>query len=157
MYDGGLVKFNTTALPTVGKAVASLLSLPVTSSDAQPSLTDFKNTFAYVRSFHTSQREILDAVQVATDTSDAEWTIEQQDGAAFIQGGVERVKNGDFFGAVDILYGSHFVDGWGGSFEDKKKLNEVLQLPKEDLTETVTEVVRGAGRSESKRGDTGRV
>jgi len=61
LLNGGIAKFNTTNLATVGLAVARILSLPIASASGA-SLSDFGNRFIYISSFLTSQREILDVV-----------------------------------------------------------------------------------------------
>ena len=145
LYDKGNTKFNTTTRGTVGLAVARLLSLPVTG---HPSLSDYKNSFVYVSSFHTSQREILTAVQKATSTSDADWIIQQKDAQQYIDGGAQALKQGDFMsGMTALLYGHHFKAGLGGDFESTKgTANKLLGLPEqEDIEEVTAQVVKSIG------------
>jgi hypothetical protein len=143
LYDDGVVKFNTTTLKTVGRAVAAVLSLPVTESSAdKPSLSMYRNQFLYISSFHVSQRDLLDAVEKVTDTKDSDWKIEKKSAQAFIDEGHERVQKGDFYGTVNILYGSHFKEGLGGDFSSAKgTANAVFGLPEEDLVEETRTVV----------------
>ena len=135
------MRFDTTTKATVGTAVANLLSLPVTSSTG-PSLSDYKNSFVYVNSFNTSQREILNAVQKSTDTTDSDWNISHKSGQAYIDEGSAMLKQGDMYGMINILYGHHFVEGLGGNFSTSRKVaNEALGLSKEDLEETTKRIV----------------
>jgi hypothetical protein len=71
LLGGGTAKFNTTNLATVALAIAHLMSLPVISQSGA-SLSDHGNRFVYIRSFHTTQREILSAVRRVTNISGAD-------------------------------------------------------------------------------------
>jgi len=142
LLSGGTAKFNTTNLPTVGLAVARLLSLPIESTDGGASLSDFANRFVYIRSFLISQREILSAVQRVTGTTDADWTIEHIDAQEFMDQGAEKLAKGDFMGTVNLLYGSTMKEGAGGNYESVRGVsNGVLRLPEEDLDESVKSIV----------------
>lgn len=68
--------------------------------------------------------------------------------------GFEKFGKGDMSGMIPMIYGSHFVEGLGGSFEGKKeKLNDVVEgLPREDLVE-VTRRLIGEMEAETKKGD----
>jgi hypothetical protein len=139
LLDGGKAMFNTTNLPTVGLAVARLLGLPVTSTSG-PSLSDFGNKFVYIRSFLTSQREILDAVQKLTKTTDADWSITHVGGSAWIDEGPAKIARGDFTGMYNIVYGITMTEGRGGNYEATRGVsNAVLGLPEENLEETLKE------------------
>jgi hypothetical protein len=142
LLSGGTAKFNTTNLATVGLAIARILSLPVTSSSTA-SLSEFGNRFVYVRSFFTSQREILDAVQKVTKTTDADWTITHVDGQAFIDEGPAKLAKGDFSGMLNLVYGNAMTEGHGGDFERTRGVsNGVLGLPEESLEDAVRDLVQ---------------
>jgi hypothetical protein len=68
LYSGGNTRFNTTNMSTVGRAVASLLTSPITSQSGA-SLSDYENGYVYISSFLTTQREILAACQRVSNTS----------------------------------------------------------------------------------------
>ena len=141
LYDEGTVKFSTTTLPTVGKAVASLLALPVESSTG-PALSNYKNKFVYISSFYTSQREILDAVETATGTTDSNWKIEKKSVQEHIDDGWKRFQVGDFLAIANVIYGYHFKEGMGGDFvATKGTATEILGLPKEDIVKVTRGVV----------------
>ena len=141
LLDSGTAKFNTTNLATVGLAVARLLSLPVTS-DSFSSLSDFGNKFVYISSFLISQREILDLVQKLTQTTDADWSITHIDGQAWIDDGPAKIARGDNTGVFNIAFGNMMTEGLGGNYETTKGVsNAVLGLPKENLEETLKEVI----------------
>jgi hypothetical protein len=135
IYNGGNTKFNTTNMATVGKAVASLLSLPKTA-EGKPSLSEYANKFIYISSFLNSQREILSAVQHVTKTPVSDWTVEEGSAERWIEEGKERMAKGDFYGAVNTLYGQLFIEGSGSNYQNKVA-NEVLGLPKEDLQRSI--------------------
>lgn len=140
LYDEGTTRFNTTLIPTVGLAVARLLSLPV-ESNSGPSLSNYANKFIYISSFHTTQREILKAVQKVTNTTDSDWNINKASAQAWIDEGNEKLAKGDFEGMINLLYGGILKEGLGGDFEATRGIsNEVLGLPKEDIVEVVKEV-----------------
>ncbi|KPI45451.1 uncharacterized protein AB675_536 [Cyphellophora attinorum] len=141
LYDDGKVKFNTTTWHMVGAGVAALLSLPV--SGHSPTLSDYANKFVYLSSFHIGQRDILDAAQAATGTTEKDWTIEQKDAQSYTDDGFAKMSRGDISGIVPMIYGSHFIEGLGGSYEGKKQtLNNVVGgLPKEDIVEVTKRLI----------------
>lgn len=137
LLSGGTAKFNTTNLATVALAIARLMSLPVISHSGV-SLSDHGNRFVYVRSFHTTQREILSAVQRVTNTTDADWEISYTEVQAFIDEGAVRMAEGDYMGMANVLYGYTMKEGAGGDYESVRGVsNELLGLPEEDLDESV--------------------
>lgn len=53
------------------------------------------------------------------------------------------MAKGDFSGIVNVLFGMTMKDGAGGDCESSRGLsNDVLGLPKEDLDESVREVLK---------------
>ncbi len=147
LLDGGSTKFNTTTMSNVGLGVARLCELPITSSSPdQPSLSDYKNKFVYLSSFLTTQNEMLAAAQKATGTSASDWKIEHSTAEAFINEGKERLAKGDFYGMVNMLYGTNMKQGAGGNYESTKgTANKALGLPKEDMDEVMKRVVQEVG------------
>jgi hypothetical protein len=123
-------------IPTVGLAIAHSLCLPINSPSGL-SLADYANKFIYISSFHTTQREILDAVQKVTNTTDSHWAITKADAQQHIDGGKAKLVSGDFYGMIDSLSRAMFNAGLGGDYQDKGLSNEVLGLPKEDMVEVL--------------------
>jgi hypothetical protein len=78
-------------IPTVGLAIARSLCLPI-NSPSGPSLADYANIFIYISFFHTTQREILDAVQKVTNTTDSDWAITKADAQQHIDGGKAKTS-----------------------------------------------------------------
>jgi hypothetical protein len=137
LLNGGTAKFNTTNLSTAALAIVRLLSLPIDPASGI-SLSGYGNRLVYVSSFLTSQREILDAVQRVTGTTDQDWTITNGDAKKFIEEGGAKMATGDFTGMVNLLYGAVMKGDMGGDYESVKGVsNGVLGLPKEDLDEAV--------------------
>ena len=132
--------FSTTLIPKVGLAIARILSLPISKLDT------FKNKFVYISSFRTNQREILDAVQTVTQTTDADWKIEQADARKYLDEGLELMDKGEFFaGLIRRLYGILFVEGLGSDYVPKRRLeNELLGLGHDDLVQAVSSVLAEA-------------
>ncbi|KAH7348511.1 hypothetical protein BKA65DRAFT_584243 [Rhexocercosporidium sp. MPI-PUGE-AT-0058] len=136
LLSGGTTKFNTTAL-----AVARLLSLPIVSAEGA-SLSDYGNKFVYISSFLVSQRDILDSLQRATDTSDAGWTITDTDVQAYIDEGPAKLVRGDMSAFLNLLISSIAKEGLGGNYESTKGVsNVVLELPEENLDDAVKVLV----------------
>ncbi|KAI9727339.1 MAG: hypothetical protein M1828_006959 [Chrysothrix sp. TS-e1954] len=142
--DGG-VRINTTVLSTAGRSVAALLSLPVSTTDGKPSLSDYKNKNVYVSSFNMTQRELLEEVQTATQTTDSDWKVSSRPVDEVIVDGHARLKQGDFMGMINVLLGNTFKAGMGGEYESTKGLdNQKLGLPKDDFRAEVGKAVKTA-------------
>lgn len=136
LLDGGDVKAPTTTVAQVGRAVAKLFSLPL-EAEGEPSLDDFKNSFAYIKSFDMSQREILDGVQEVVGKEG--WEVREQDSTTYIQTGKDKLAAGDLSGLANLFYGFLYKKephGYNGP-----PMNEILGLPKESFTEMVEGLV----------------
>lgn len=134
IYGDGNTKMNTATLQRTGDATAALLSLP------EDQLAAYKNKPFYVTSLYVTQREMLEAVQRATDTTDADWTIETRDFLEVAKESDEAVKQGNMFAMIPKFYSGHFRENYGGDFNDKvdsKKYGFEL----EDIDEIVKRVV----------------
>lgn len=111
-------------------------------SSSSPSLSDYKNQFAYTRSFSVSQTDMLSAVQRATNTKPEDWEITKMPVDEYIKAGPELLAKGDRMGMLNILYGSHFKKGLGDQYYGRESANEKLGLEDEDLDEVVERVVK---------------
>ncbi|KAB8346053.1 hypothetical protein FH972_023105 [Carpinus fangiana] len=144
LYGNGTVKANTTTLSKVGKSVAGLLSLP----DAE--LEKFRNTWAYLSSFRVSQRDILESVIRATNTTEGDWAIEQVDPDQTSEDAKKRAATGDYGAIVDLVYGTTFRQGYGGDYEATKSVvNKLLGLESEDLDQTDRSNILGQPKPET--------
>ncbi|KAF6835654.1 oxidoreductase [Colletotrichum plurivorum] len=136
LYDGGNTKFITTNLPTTGKGTAGVLSLP----DAE--LDQYRNKPFYLKSFYVSQRDMLDSIQRATGTTDADWKIETVDAAEVVAKAEEDAKNGNHFAGLVAFYVNHMREGWGGDYSAKLTDLSKIGLEDESLDETAKRVVK---------------
>jgi uncharacterized protein YbjT (DUF2867 family) len=133
----GDAKFNTTTLGQVGRGVAALLSLP------DDKLNGYRNSAVYLRSFLTSQREILDSAIRATGTKESDWEVKTQNPEVTIQAARDAVAAGNPMAFVGEFYTAHMQEGRGGNYEEKAaKDAAVLGLEKENLDEVIKRVVK---------------
>lgn len=135
VLNNGTLALSSSTFPQVGRGVAALLSLPVSTLTSQ-----YKNKFAYVQSFTVTQRQMLDSVQRATGTTDRDWKIESADVDEQIKGGREKMAKGDMSGMMEVAMGNYFKPGHGGNTKEKSS-NAALGLKEEDLDEVVKRVV----------------
>jgi len=130
IYDSGDTKFSTTNLATIGAAVAAILRKPEETA----------NKHVYISSFTTSQNEVLAALEKVTGEK---WTIEHSTAAEVTQTGQEKLAMGDFSGALDIIKGLLYGKDTGANLSVHHKLaNDLLELPKETVEETVERIVK---------------
>jgi hypothetical protein len=140
VYDEGTHPITSASVPQVGRAVAKLLSLPITS-DSGPSLSDYKNKYAYIRSFLVSQQDMIASAQRATNTKPEDWKITKQSLDDYIKAGPELLKTGNRMGMMNILYGNTFKKGCGDQFHGRENTNEKIGLDDENLDDIVRGVV----------------
>ncbi len=139
LFDDGETRINTATWPQVGRAMASLLSLPVhpdKEEDSSLCLDRFKNDFVYVSSFTVSQKDMLDSVVRVTQTSLDDWTVTKESVQDRYRAGLDQLMKGDRVGFVKMLYARvFFPDGSGNVKETKGLHDDLLGLPKEDIDE----------------------
>lgn len=136
IWGGADSKANTATVQHTAEATAAVLSLP----DADLAL--YRNKAVYTPSWRLTQREILQAVQRVTGTSDAEWYITEQESHEVVKEYEAKIKAGDMAGYFKKFFYMHFLEGRGGDFEHKVVNTEVqklerLGLQKEDLEEAI--------------------
>lgn len=143
-YDQGDVKIHTSTWPQIGRAVASLLSLPITfDDDSVTTLSAFKNKFAFISSFYVNQQEIFDSLLRVTRTAREDWKITHQPSAARFAFGKQMLQNGDRRGFGLALYARTFFPDGAGTHPGSA--NAQLQIPEEeDLDEYTATAVRMA-------------
>jgi hypothetical protein len=139
LFDDGETRICTSTWPQVGRAMASLLSLPIHKDgeeDHKPCLDQFKNGCVYISSFTVSQKDMLESVLRVTHTSLDDWTVTKEPSHARYAAGLEQLKKGDRMGFTRALYTRVFYPDDSGNVEKTRGLqNEVLGLPKEDIDE----------------------
>lgn len=100
-----------------------------------------KNQYVYVRSFTTTQNEVLAAAEKA---SGEKWTVNHIDAKKHIEEGNQKIAKHDYSGVVNLLQGITYSDELNlGDFSYAGLWNEKLGLPKEDLEEEVKKALVG--------------
>ncbi|KAL2355457.1 isoflavone reductase family protein-like protein [Cryomyces antarcticus] len=128
IYNSGSEPHFTTTRPTIGKAVAAVLSKP----------EDTANKYIFVASFQTTQNEVLASLEKA---SRKKWEISETTSEESHKLGMNRFRRGDVGGSLQPLILSVVYDGEEGTFEELD--NRMLELPREDLDETVKAIYVG--------------
>lgn len=138
LYGGGRVALSTSTWAQTGRAVAALLALPEHPEKGQDhgvTISRWTNEHVHINSFTLNQRQMLDAVQKQTSTTDADWTIDTSTTARSAwEQGMQLFKSGDWSGFALTLYSRMFFDGEPGNADKLFGLdNDLLGLPSEDL------------------------
>jgi len=136
-FDEGDTKVSLSTWPQIGRAVAALLSLPVTSiSAAEASLEDFRNKMVYINSFNVSQKDILTSALRVTGTKEGDWTITKEPVQERIAKGKKEMQDGNRSAFAKTFFTRLFASDGCGDFETNKGTsNGTLGLLKEDIDE----------------------
>lgn len=129
LYNGAGGRVTTSSIAHTGEAIAAVLSLPETD------LARYKKQAVYTPSFHTTHREMLDAVQRITKTTDADWEISSRDVDDSLKEFNERIGQGDIMASYQKFILTHLLDGYGGDIEHKVDGEEVQKLEQVGLKE----------------------
>jgi len=124
IYDSGNEPFTGTNLPTIGKAIASVLLNP----------SKFANCYLSIASFITTQNEILKNFEEETGEK---WTVNRVATDESQKTADEKLAKGDYSAFSDYLKVFLYRDGKGQSPKKENLANEELGLPVEDLKATV--------------------
>ncbi|KAJ3055735.1 hypothetical protein HK097_009476 [Rhizophlyctis rosea] len=134
-FDDGETKISTSTWPQVGRAVASLLSLPL-----QTLTQTYSNRLIHVSSFTVSQKQMFASLLRVTNTSESDWQITYEPTTERFDKAKEEVAQGNFRAYAKLMYTRVFYkDGTGdltGRLEDEK-----LGLVEEDLDEATGRAV----------------
>ena len=136
LFDDGETKMSVSTWPQVGRAVASLLSLPIKpeGGDENRCLEHFKNNHIYIASFTVSQKDMLDSCLRVTGTKIEDWKINKEPSGERYKAGMQAMQGGDRLGFVKQMYTRVFFPDDSGNYEKRRGLsNELLGLPEEDL------------------------
>jgi uncharacterized protein YbjT (DUF2867 family) len=137
LWGGADSKANTATVHHTAEATAAVLSLPDTD------LAKYRNKAVYTPSWLLSQREILQAVQRVTGTSDADWDITEEGAEDVVKDYEAKMKKGEMAGYLKKFFYAHFLEGHGGDFEHKVVPAEVQKLEKFGLQkENLEEVIK---------------
>jgi hypothetical protein len=156
-FDEGKTKICTSTWPQVGRAVAGLLSLPIQpeGSDVQRSLENFRNKIVYMNSFTLSQMDMLESILRVTGDKMEDWTIsfvparERYANAIKVLQEVDGVPLTDIkpkhrFAFSESGYTRMFFPDGSGNYEHKGLINDLINLPKENLDEATSAAVERA-------------
>lgn len=137
LFDDGERPICISTWPQVGRAVASLLSLPILpDGKGGASLDKYRNDFVYMASFVVSQKDMFESVLRVTKASQDDWKIVKEPVKERYAKGLETLKSGDRSGFVRALYSRlFFPDDSGNPAKTKGLVNDALGLPKEDIDE----------------------
>ncbi len=140
LYDGGNVKFSTTSMPTVGKAVVAVLDR----------YCETANRNIFIHDVVITQNELLEMAREVTAAGDGggkDWDVVHVDTAQAEADAYETLKRNPR--DPQVFYGfaarGAFGDGYGGWFQETD--NELLGIDEMDRSQ-VKEIVRTCvGRS----------
>lgn len=148
-FDNGETKISTSTWPQVGRAVTSLLSLPIKAEggNSERCLEHFQNRVVYVNSFNASQKDMLESVLRVTGDKLEDWTINKEPAHERYTSATKALQGGERMAYVRMMYTRVFFNDGTGDFETRRgTANEILQLPKESLDEAT---LRAVERSET--------
>ncbi|KAH8813010.1 hypothetical protein F5884DRAFT_751303 [Xylogone sp. PMI_703] len=143
-YDDGEIKISTSTWPQVGRAVAGLLSLPITPEgpNTEACLESLRNKVVYVNSFTINQKDMLASVLRQTETKEEDWTITKVPAQELHSTSSKQIAEGKKDAYASYLYSRIFFPDGSGDFEHKGTLNSMLNLPKEDIDEATNNAIK---------------
>ena len=150
--DEGTQRMNVSTWPQVGRAVASLLALPVRAGDSAAgeketaSLSDYRNRMVFVSSFAINQREMLDSLNRVMGLGDGHWKTSRVGAKQRFEDARKSMAKGDRMGFAYMLYSRSFFPGEDVALYEKTRglENERLGLPVEDLDQATKKAVEMA-------------
>lgn len=92
------------------------------------------NKYLSIASFQPSLNEIL---QIVEEETGVDWTVERLSTKDLQKTGEEKLSKGDFSAFRELLRVHIHRDGDGHSVPEGELANGLLELPKEDLRESV--------------------
>lgn len=129
LYGDGTTTWSTTTLARIGLAVKNAMLIPEQTA----------NKHMFIDSFTVSQQEVLAAFEKA---SGKKWEVSHADLENDKKEGMERMANGDFTGAANLIRYINLTPGYGGNYmEYEEGASDLLSLPKETLEEVVSRFV----------------
>lgn len=103
---------------------------------------DFKSRHVYISNFTIRQNDIFGALLKATKTTGEDWTITRRTTNDLKKDGLDRIGNGNFAGALDLIFTAVFKAGIESDLSATHKLdNEVVALRKANLVEITKAVM----------------
>lgn len=133
MVDSGNEKFQASNLNYIGKAVASILKHPEKTA----------NKYLAVASFNVSHNEIIKVIEELTGTT---FAVNRVDSEELQKLGEEKLSKGDFSAFLPLLQRWNFADGKGHAVRPEDSADQLLELPKDDLGESIRAWLTKNGR-----------
>ncbi|KAK0756016.1 hypothetical protein N5P37_011389 [Trichoderma harzianum] len=126
--DEGTQPFSTTILPTVGKAIASVLT----------HASETENKRIFVHSFRTTQKQLLEILEKQTGTP---WKVRHVPADEMISAGRQKMSNGQG-GVFELLQVAMFKGGCGSDFETEFEVhNDLLELRPDNLEGSIASIL----------------
>ncbi|KAM0345020.1 hypothetical protein ACHAPU_006904 [Fusarium lateritium] len=138
IWTGAVGKVNASSIAHTGHATAAVLSLP------DEDLARYRNKAFYVPSCHLTQRELLEAVQNATGTTDKNWEVKHQEIKDALKDCNAKIQQGDSVAPFAKFFLTHFQAGNGGDFQHKVVIDDIKKLHKIGLEDESIESVLNA-------------
>jgi hypothetical protein len=134
IFDSGNRPFVVSTLGQVTRAIISVLRHE----------EETRNAYVYVKSFEVTQNQLLGLIE---RLSGAKFEVKHFTTEEIAQRGVDHLKEGDYEHGYPEVVTAVAYGPWGflGFGEQAEKWINVLGLPKEDLEETVRDILRKKG------------
>ncbi|KAF2116826.1 isoflavone reductase family protein-like protein CipA [Lophiotrema nucula] len=130
LVDDGKGTFSATNLNQIGKSLIKILQKP----------EETKNTYVYVSSFETTQRDILAAVEKITGDK---YTTENASSKDLEKDGKEKLAKGDFSSIPILIKSAAFGEQNLGDSTPEGLWNEKLGLQKESFEDSIKAAISG--------------
>lgn len=130
--DDGETVFDTSTWPQCGRAMAALLSLPISGDGI--TFDSFANNVVYINSFRLTQKQILASILRVTGDKQEDWKITHEPARERWEAGKAQMETGDRAGFVKLLY-SRAMAKDGNAFFGDRLHNGALGLKEEELDE----------------------
>lgn len=101
----------------------------------EAALENLRNKVVYLSSFTVSQREMLESVLRVTGTTETDWSITKEPAEKRYADGMKEIQEGKPSGFAKMCTRVFFSDGCGNFEHQKNKLNDLLDLPVENIDE----------------------
>lgn len=137
-FDDGSQRLNTSTWVQVGRATATVLSLP------EDALNAYRNRMVYTSSFAVNQKEMFESAKRITATSDGDWNVTSEPARQRYKDACERLEKGDRVAFGRKLYTRFFYDDAGLYEKWHGSDNEALDLPEENLDEATKRALQVA-------------
>lgn len=152
-FDEGQTKISVSTWPQVGRAVAALLSLPISADGGAANegacLDALRNKVVYVNSFSASQQDMFESALRVTGTKEEEWTINKEPSHERYANGIKEMQQGNRIGFAKMMYTRVFYPDGCGDFETGRgTLNKILGLPHENIDEATERAIERSKQSQ---------